>query len=180
MTSALLVRLRDLLSNLIDANEIIKNWPESEGDDANVHKEATTTLIESLHTVIRSLKRVEHKALGENGSDNQDLRKHLTEAQVPLDLLELMDHGNNLNPECFRKQLIREALRHLAALRRRRNALEMLGKAIEAGLNKKDENERKTAKNAEAAKVVEDTSKGTKRSRDCEVVENSDEPSSKR
>jgi hypothetical protein len=105
------------------------------------------------------------------------LKKSLQECKVPINLLDLLDHGNGLNPgksdkcrtstnvlytipptgfsmsvntcgssflrlilllDCFSRGLLREALGQLAGLKRRKLALEMLGAAIQAGLDKQD------------------------------------------
>jgi len=66
------------------------------------------------------------------------LKRSLQECKVPINLLDLLDHGNGLNPDCFSRGLLKEALGQLAGLRRRKLALEMLGTAIQTGLNQRD------------------------------------------
>ena len=60
---------------------------------------------------------------------------------VPLDLLDLLDVGMptfGLNPQCYARGLMVEALRQLSILERRKRALNMLANAIEGGMAKLD------------------------------------------
>lgn len=128
-------RLHYLLSRLNDAVELIKTWPEAKGDDASVHVESTTKLINYVRNVVSSVERVELVV-----KDNPSLKKKLQDCAIPLDLLDLLDHGQGgglLNPDCFVRGLLREALGQLAGLKRRKLALELLGSAVQTGLNKK-------------------------------------------
>jgi len=132
--TSLLARLHNLISTLTDATNAVKNWPSSHDDQ--VHYDATTNLIQSLHRVVDALKEVEDR-VGKDGNNTKatSVAGHsILDAPVVLDLLDLMDYGNGLNPEIFIKQLIREALRQLSGLKRRKQALGMLGQAIENGL----------------------------------------------
>jgi hypothetical protein len=122
--------LHVLLSRLAATMELIRNWPEASGDDASIHVETTSKLITSIREVIVQLQAVE----GVVQSD-ANVRKSLNECLIPMDLLDLMD--SNLNPECFSRGLIREALGQLAGLKRRKLALELLGAAVQSGLNKR-------------------------------------------
>ena len=55
--------------------------------------------------------------------------------------------------DCFSRGLLREALGQLAGLKRRKLALEMLGSAVQSGLNKKDaELKQKEGSNKRASK----------------------------
>lgn len=72
------------------------------------------------------------------------LQQTLQDCPIPLDLLDLMDHGGGLNPDCFSRGLLKEALGQLAGLKRRKLALEMLGDAIQKGLHKLDSQEEST------------------------------------
>lgn len=123
-------KLHLLLSKLSSTIEIVKTWPESEGDDASIHVATTTKLISSLLEVISGLKNVE----GVVKSDNE-LRKALQACPVSINLLDLLDHGGgSLNPDCFSRGLLRESLGQLKGLRRRKLALKMLGEAVNSGL----------------------------------------------
>lgn len=128
-------RLHILLTRLAKTTDLIKTWPESDGDDASIHVETTTKLITCLLDVITALQKVE-------GVLKVDavLKKSLQECKVPINLLDLLDHGNGigLNPDCFSRGLLREALGQLAGLKRRKLALEMLGAAIKNGLDQRD------------------------------------------
>ena len=126
-------RLHELLTRLAATIELVKNWPESEGDDASIHVETTTKLIASIKAVIASTQKVDGVV-----KDDIDLRKNLQACLVPLDLLDLLDHGNGLNPDCFSRALLKEALGQLAGLKRRKLALEMLGAAVQSGLKKRE------------------------------------------
>ena len=118
-----------LLSKLSSAIEIVKTWPESEGDDASIHLATTTKLISSLLEVISGLKSVEGVVKADS-----DLRKALQACPVSINLLDLLDHGGGLNPDCFSRGLLRESLGQLKGLRRRKLALKMLGEAVNCGL----------------------------------------------
>jgi len=126
-------RLHILLTRLATTTDLIKTWPESDGDDASVHVETTTKLITAVLGVVAALQKVE-------GVIKADavLKRSLQECKVPINLLDLLDHGNGLNPDCFSRGLLKEALGQLAGLRRRKLALEMLGTAIQTGLNQRD------------------------------------------
>lgn len=149
-------RLHSLLSCLSESVKIIKKWPSSEGDNGQIHYDTTTTLMQSLHKLIHSLKRVEETlfSTSEDSIEGTDLRKYLQTCQIPLDLLDLMDCGGlsetgfGLNPECFIQGLLHEALRQLAGLRRRKNALTMLGAAISKGIKQREEREQPSKKRA--------------------------------
>ena len=85
-------RLHQLLTRLSSTIELIKNWPES-GDDASIHVETTTKLISAILELIVALQRVEGVVKADG-----DLRKALQDSPIPIDLLDLLDHGNGLNP----------------------------------------------------------------------------------
>ena len=139
-------RLHALLTCLSETTKIIKKWPSSDGDNGKIHYDTTTTLIDSIQKVTQSLKRVEDSFISSDNKDAQilELRKKLQHCLIPLDLLDLMDYGGlsesgfGLNPECFVQGLVREALRQLAGLRRRKNALCMLSAAIKQGIEKRN------------------------------------------
>jgi hypothetical protein len=137
-TRALQERLHELLSRLSDTTDLLKEWPESEGDDKSVHDDATSRLMESIEEIVRAIERAEGVV-----KRDEILHKTLQDCAIPLDLLDLMDHANGLNPECFTRGFLREALSQLAGLRRRKVALEMLGTAIENGLKRRDAEESK-------------------------------------
>jgi hypothetical protein len=126
---ALQESLHTLLSRLATTSDQIKHWPEASGDDASIHVETTTKLMASIRDVIAQLQAVE-KII-----QTDQLRKSLDDCLVPMDLLDLLD--SNLNPECFARGLLREALGQLAGLKRRKLALELLGAAVQSGLNKR-------------------------------------------
>jgi hypothetical protein len=143
-------RLHELLTKLAACIEHVKNWPGDEaaaggdggggGDDddaapsSSVHAESTSGLIRLIREVVALLRGVERAV-----RDDADLERRLRSCPVPLDLLELLDQG--LNPDCFSRGLLREALGQLQGLKRRKVALTMLGKAVQAGINKKREEE---------------------------------------
>lgn len=133
-------RLHELLSRLSDTTDLLKEWPESEGDDKSLHDDATSRLMDSIEEIVKAIERAEGVV-----KRDQVLNTTLQECVIPLDLLDLMDHANGLNPECFTRGFLREALSQLAGLRRRKVALEMLGTAIENGLKRRetDANQRK-------------------------------------
>mmetsp|Transcript_21157 Transcript_21157/g.29908 ORF Transcript_21157/g.29908 Transcript_21157/m.29908 type:complete len:192 (-) Transcript_21157:1203-1778(-) len=124
-------RLHELLSRIADVTDVVKNW--SEAADDSVHYNTTSKLIKHLLETIKAIERVE----GVVKTDDV-LRKSLQDCPIPLDLLELMEHGGGLNPDCFSQELLRGALGQLAGLKRRKLALERLGAAVEAGLKKRE------------------------------------------
>lgn len=126
------------------------------------------------------------------------LKKKLGEYQVPLDLLDLMDHGHEntaeqqldpynyfgLNPECFTRGLLREALRQLSGLQRRKVALEMLGKAIQTGMDdkeqkEKEEEEKEKEKQSKIMKDIENNTVMANKTKEEEVKENSSDDNNK-
>lgn len=126
-------RLHVLLNRLARTTELIKTWPESDGDDASIHVETTTKLMLSIQELVSALQRVEGVVKADAA-----LKKSLQECQVPINLLDLLDHGDGLNPECFSRGLLREALGQLGGLKRRKLALEMLGAAVQSGLDRRN------------------------------------------
>ena len=60
----------------------------------------------------------------------------------------LSDTGFGLNIECFVQGLLYEALRQLAGLRRRKNALSMLSASIKSGIKKRESKLLESAKKA--------------------------------
>eukprot|EP00977_Amphora_coffeiformis_P010915 scaffold2576_cov175-Amphora_coffeaeformis.AAC.19 len=132
---ALQDKLHILLSRLADAIDLIKSWPEAKGEDASIHVESTSKLIGYIRNVTRSIQSVETVL-----QSNPNLRKKLQECAIPMDLLDVLDHGQGggaLNPDCFIRGLLKEALGQLAGLKRRKLALGLLGNAVQAGLNQK-------------------------------------------
>jgi hypothetical protein len=122
--------LHILLTRLAKTIDQVKNWPEATGDDASIHVETTSKLIASVRDVISQLQQVEGIVQAD-----ATVRKSLNECLIPLDLLDLLD--TSLNPECFSRGLLREALGQLAGLKRRKLALALLGAAVQSGLNKR-------------------------------------------
>ena len=165
-------RLHELISRIAETTDIVKDWPESEGDDASIHVETKTKLIASIRSIVKAIQRTEGIL-----KDDERLNQKLEGCPIPLDLLDLLDHANGLNPECFTRGLLREALGQLAGLRRRKVALEMLGTAIQNGLNRKDASIAKKAKdeNDQDGKQ-DDKDRGMKRERSEGNVGTENEP----
>ena len=94
---ALQERLNQLLTKLSMSIEIVKTWPAAattnDGDDASIHVKTTSKLIAAIREIIKALENVE-------GTIQADtiLRKALQNCPIPTNLLDLMDHGNGLNP----------------------------------------------------------------------------------
>ena len=86
-------RLHILLTRLAKTTDLIKTWPESDGDDASIHVETTTKLITCIMDVVEALQKVEGVLRADAA-----LKKSLQECKVPINLLDLLDHGNGLNP----------------------------------------------------------------------------------
>jgi hypothetical protein len=89
-------RLNVLLTKLSRSIEIVKSWPTTDGDDASIHVKTTSKLISSILEIKYALEGVE----GTLKADVQ-LRKALQNCPIPIHLLDLLDHGNGLNPGTF-------------------------------------------------------------------------------
>lgn len=144
---ALQERLHELLTRLADTTITMKNWEESDGDDTQIHMEATTRLLSNIQEVLNAIARVESAV-----KTDKVLFKTLQECQIPLDLLDLMDCQGGLNPECFTRGLLKEALGQLAGLKRRKLALDMLGDAIEKGMSKQEDDTPSTTTTSDTKK----------------------------
>jgi len=119
------------------------------------HPKQTTKLINELTQAVTNLQAVEERVheiqeyenklstldkSQQNAESVQQPTKVLS-SPVPLDLLMLLDFGSNksdskglgINPECFAQCLLAETSRQLVGLRRRKNALEKLGKTLDEG-----------------------------------------------
>jgi len=154
---ALQENLHILLTRLSATFDHVKNWPEAKGDsdDASVHVESTSKLIANVRQVVAALEKVEGSVKAD-----KELRRSLQDCQIPLDLLDLLD--SNLNPDCFSRGLVREALGQLAGLQRRKLALSLLGAAVQSGLNKRLAEEKAGSSSSTAAPAA---GEGKKRSR---------------
>jgi len=155
----LLDRLRILLSRLQTTAEILQNWPETSSaqqgnDSAKVHAETSTELIASIRKIALGIRSIERHVNGTAGGGGGGTGSSSTAAAadafrtsleenypIPLDLLDLLDVGQptfGLNPQCYARGLIVEALRQLSVLERRKRAASMLAIFIEEGLTKSD------------------------------------------
>ncbi|KAL7568985.1 hypothetical protein ACA910_021276 [Epithemia clementina (nom. ined.)] len=136
-------RLHELLTRLSTTVDRIKTWPDaasagSSSDDAALHFEATSKLIQSIRHVLQSIDKVESIVK----TNPTTLKARLNACPVPVDLLDLLDaHGeggsSGLNPECFARGLLQEAIGQLEGLKRRKVALERLADAVQDGLEQK-------------------------------------------
>ena len=80
---------------------------------------------------------------------------------IPLDLLDLLNVGVGqpfgLNPQCYARGLMKESMRQLAGLERRKRALDMLAGAIEVGITEsgriEDDHINHTSNNDNGSKV---------------------------
>ena len=160
----LLERFRILLSRLQATTEILQNWPETQGDSAKIHNNTATELIASIRKIVTGLRAVERHVNGTGPSPSANIpaealdkfRSSLDEkCPIPLDLLDLLDIGQpfGINPQCYARGLMKEAMRQLAGLERRKNALAMLGSAIEKGLNERASDDMVESKTEAASKV---------------------------
>jgi len=85
-------RLNVLLTKLSRSIHIVKDWPR-DGDDASDHVKTTSTLISSILEIKTALENVEGTVKAD-----AELRKALQNCPIPINLLDLLDHGNGLNP----------------------------------------------------------------------------------
>ena len=148
--------LHTLLTRLSDSSEIIKSWPEG-GDDNSIHTETTAKLIVSIKRIIHAIKSVEEKVnpnLGEEKPTEQEtaLANQLRQTAIPLDLLDMMD-ANSLNPDCFARGLLNEALRQFGNLRKRKASMNTLAQLVETGMKQR---ERDLEKVAEIKRSIEE------------------------
>jgi hypothetical protein len=97
------IKIFKLLTRLAGTIKQVKNWPEAKGDDASIHVESTTKLIEKIRHFIASLQRVEACV-----KNDAKLKQSLQNCLIPLDLLDLLDYA--LNPDCFSRGLLQEAM----------------------------------------------------------------------
>eukprot|EP00548_Thalassiothrix_antarctica_P012876 CAMPEP_0194167840 /NCGR_PEP_ID=MMETSP0154-20130528/2996_1 /TAXON_ID=1049557 /ORGANISM="Thalassiothrix antarctica, Strain L6-D1" /LENGTH=202 /DNA_ID=CAMNT_0038878831 /DNA_START=49 /DNA_END=657 /DNA_ORIENTATION=+ len=169
-------QLHDLITQISKTANVVKEWPDSTGDDTSIHDKETTKLIKSIQDIIKGLKNVEDVC-----KKDEVLWSKLKKCPIPLDLLDLMDcsgggsggvsgGSGGLNPEMFMRGLVREALSQLAGLRRRKVALEMLGSAIETGLEKK-----KQQSPSGATKTQKKKNKLKRNREDCDTTNNPDD-----
>ncbi|KAL7451615.1 hypothetical protein ACHAWC_003441, partial [Mediolabrus comicus] len=142
----LLERLRILLNRLQTSADILQNWPETQGDSSKVHADTGKELIASIRKIVTGLRSVERHVNGTGPSPAANIPAEALEkfrtsidekCPIPLDLLDLLDIGQpfGINPQCYARGLMKEAMRQLTGLERRKKALAMLGDAIEKGLN---------------------------------------------
>lgn len=136
-------RLHTLLTRLSDIGEILKKWPETKtGDDSSIHTRTTAKLISEIQRTIEGIKLVEEKVNAvpsENVKSEDAIANKLRQTAVPLDLLDMMDFAGGLNPDCFARGLIKEALRQMGNLQRRKASMRMLAVAIKNGMERREE-----------------------------------------
>lgn len=137
--------LHTLLTRLSDTSEILQKWPG--GDDPSIHVRTTEKLIKSIKKIMDSIKTVEEKVNHvsvetsteqSSGSGDEDIANKLRQIAVPLDLLDMMDCAGGLNPDCFARGLIKEALRQMGNLQRRKASMKMLAATIQNGLDARE------------------------------------------
>lgn len=139
--------LHTLLTRLSHSSEIIKSWPEG-GDDPSIHTQTTTKLIASIQKIVAAIKLVEERVnpnlgvdQGEKTSEQENaLANQLRQTAVPLDLLDMMDADSEkgLNPDCFARGLLNEALRQFSNLRTRKASMNMLSQLVETGFEQRE------------------------------------------
>ena len=190
----LLDRLRILLNRLQSTTEILQNWPETQGDSAKVHADTATELIASIRKIVLGLRAVERHVNGTGPSNHQGsgggggegtqtggalaaISKDALEAfrtsledkcPIPLDLLDLLDVGQpfGMNPQCYARGLMKESMRQLAGLERRKRALAMLASSIEDGMEAARANKGGGDADGRDRGVNEDNSGPSKRKRE--------------
>uniref|UniRef100_A0A7S3QJR3 Mediator of RNA polymerase II transcription subunit 10 n=1 Tax=Chaetoceros debilis TaxID=122233 RepID=A0A7S3QJR3_9STRA len=155
-------RLHTLLTRLSDAGKILSTWPETQtGDDSiSIHTKTTTKLIQAIQRTVDGIKLVEEKvnAGAYTGDDSKPspediaLTNQLRQTPVPIDVLDMMDYAHNVNPDCFARGLIKESMRQLGNLQRRKASMRLLAKAIDNGMKNKERQLEllKTLKNIDA------------------------------
>ena len=165
-------RLHTLLTRISKTTEILRTWPSEDH-----HTQTTTLLTQALHKVVEGIQQVEEKVNGscdEEAAQTQPpttagevmtLQAKLRQTAIPLDLLDMMDYGNDidtstrkkagmtedthtllqpshftgLNPDCFARGLLRESLRQIGNMNRRKAALKMLAVSIQNGMNARED-----------------------------------------
>jgi Transcription factor subunit Med10 of Mediator complex len=137
-TKTLQDRIHDLVTRISNTIEHVKNWP-ADSNDTTIHTERAK-LITFIRDTVSSLQRVEQCVKNDVG-----LRQSLQNCRIPLDLLDLLD--TEINPDCFSRGLLREAMAQLAGLRRRKNALEMLASAVQKGIDQNNNNNKTNPNN---------------------------------
>ena len=79
----------------------------------------------------------------EGASSEDDINiiaNKLRQIAIPLDLLDMMDFAGGINPDCFARGLIKEALRQMGNLQRRKTSMRMLAVTIQNGMNVREKN----------------------------------------
>jgi len=135
-------RLHTLLTRLSDTGEILKKWPETKtGEDSSIHTRTTGKLISSIQRTIDGIKLVEEKVNSvplEDDKSEDDIANKLRQTAIPLDLMDMLDFAGGLNPDCFARGLIKESLRQMGNLQRRKASMKMLAVTIQNGMNERE------------------------------------------
>lgn len=147
-------RLHTLLTRLSDTSKILETWPETKTDEMDEsssiqqHAKTTTQLMQSINRVVDGVKLVEEIVNGESEIKGEDgstkerkptaLSNQLRQTPVPIDLLDMMDYASGLNPDCFARGLIKESLRQLGNLQRRKASMKLLAAVIQNGMAEKE------------------------------------------
>mmetsp|Transcript_16846 Transcript_16846/g.25295 ORF Transcript_16846/g.25295 Transcript_16846/m.25295 type:complete len:235 (+) Transcript_16846:82-786(+) len=202
-------RLHTLLSRLSDCGECLKTWPETKtGDDASIHIRQTDKLIASVQRIIQGIKQVEEKVNSvpaEGTPSDEDIYLKLRQIAIPLDLLDMTDFAGGLNPDCYARGLIKESLRQMGNLQRRKTSMKMLAVTIQNGIdarekqleilksldeklaasndtddNKNNDTKQKEEESKESSPMENDVSSDEKKKRKRDEEGASDEPPSKR
>jgi len=104
--------------------------------------------------------------------DNMALGHKLRQTAVPLDLLDMMDADPDagLNPDCFARGLLNEALRQFSNLNERKASMNMLASFVENAFERR-ERELRAAAAAAAASEAEEKKKSIKQENNDEADE---------
>mmetsp|Transcript_461 Transcript_461/g.646 ORF Transcript_461/g.646 Transcript_461/m.646 type:complete len:237 (+) Transcript_461:121-831(+) len=156
--------LHTLLTRLSETSEIIQKWPEPESnsDHESIHAETTTKLIKSIHKVVNGIRLVEEKVnpnLGDEKPSEQHiaLANNLRQTAVPLDLLDMMDYAGGLNPDCFARGLLIEALQQFSNLSNRKSSMTMLANLVQHVSNPEQALGQVVDRKAEETKLKEES-----------------------
>jgi len=166
-------RLHTLLTRISKTIEILQTWPAEEKHSHSQTQKLIQSLhkiIEGIRQVEEKVKGVsdeDRKQTQTTGGEVMTLQEKLRQTAIPLDLLDMMDYGNTeynpkknaddvnnfqsshftgLNPDCFARGLLRESLRQIGNMNRRKAALKMLAVSIQNGINARDDSSAKRLK----------------------------------
>ena len=158
-------RLHTLLTRLSKTTEILRTWPSEDHhtQTTTLLIQSLHMVVEGIKQVEEKVNGAPDDSKSTGAENGMILQAKLRQTAIPLDLLDLMDYGiidlnrnihrkggaslgvvntplepshfTGLNPDCFARGLLRESLRQIGNMNRRKAALKMLAVSIQNGMN---------------------------------------------